>query len=146
MAKARKKNWRIIAAVLIALAVILALGFSFYEKDVFLSPAVEEDIRLVKEKIAESKSPLPDYTPLYDFLQLNQGRLKRIYQICDEFDTLFCLKKASQQNPQLRKEICSELTRRINFEYKELLDERRLREFVSGHEKDCLLGIPQFMY
>lgn len=146
MVKARKKDWRIIAVVLMGVVVILAIGLSIYEKDVFLSPGTEEEIRLTKEKIAKSESPLPDYIPLYDLLQLNQGKLNRINQICEEFDPLFCLKKASQQNPQLREEICVELIRRINLEYKELLDERRLQEFVEGHKKDCLLGIPQFMY
>ncbi len=105
-------------------------------------------------KVAEAKNILarggfiPDYTGLYDFLEEEKGDKDKIFRICNEkeFDAIYCLKKASQQNPTLRKEICDSLELEMRDKYRDKLSKERLDKFTRGHKKECLLGIPQFSY
>ncbi|MBU0906676.1 MAG: hypothetical protein KKD18_00190 [Nanoarchaeota archaeon] len=80
-----------------------------------------------------------DYSKLYAILELQKNDLPGVYNICKDFNPIFCLREASVQNPELRNEICAELERRIKAEYGGRVD-------VEGHKKECLSGIPKYVY
>ncbi|MBI2451957.1 hypothetical protein HYV50_02655 [Candidatus Pacearchaeota archaeon] len=104
--------------VLIALVVLVLLGSYLTGQGIFdflregrLSPLRTElasqeldEIKQAKEKIAESSEH--DFSTMYNLLGKNKNKKDKILKICGEFDPIYCLKKASQQNPDLRGEIC----------------------------------------
>ena len=101
-------------------------------------------IQRAKEAIPRFGNGHPDYSELYSFLETKKGNLGGIKLICREFNPIYCLKKACQQNLELRSELAVELELRIREKYRDVIDE--LDKFVQNHKEECLLGIPQFAY
>lgn len=63
--------------------------------------------------------------------------------ICNNFcDELFCWKNASQLNPNLRQNICACFSEYLWRAF----PEERFGQFREGHNQDCQLGLPQFIY
>ena len=167
MKKSVGKYFLIVAGVVVGLVILGFVAINLAgDEDVLLSPLREgklgvDEIKRVslssselqEIKIAKEAAPLfeghPDYSGLYELLEKEKGDIGKIATICDKFDefsSIYCLKKASQQNQELREEICKELSRMIVAQYGDRLSGEKLNAFVEGHQEDCLLGIPQFMY
>lgn len=108
----------------------------------------ELEISKVRQQISEISNGLAqtDFSPLYSFLETKKGKYEEITQTCAKFESLFCLKKASQQNPNMREKICGDLKIKLKNEYSWMFSGAELNDFVEGHVKDCKAGIPQFNY
>ncbi|MBS3099388.1 hypothetical protein J4462_04190 [Candidatus Pacearchaeota archaeon] len=166
MKKGVGKYFLIVAGVVAGLVILVGIIFSLMDEGVLLGPLIDgklgvDEIKRVslssselqEIKIVKEAAPLfeghPDYSGLYELLEKKKGDIGKIATICDEFNefnSIYCLKKASQQNQELREEICRELSRMIVAQYGDRLSGEKLNAFVEGHQEDCLLGIPQFMY
>ena len=89
--------------------------------------------------------------PLIELLEEHHGDLETTSYICDGFCwPLYCWKKASQLNPEIREGVCDGFLRYLSEDYKDdgLWNgtPEEWREFLEGHDFDCRLGIPQFIY
>lgn len=112
----------------------------------FVSASLTEseinEIKAAKARLAETDGH--DYSRLYAVLESKKGRKDEIFSVCSEgFNPIFCLKKASEQNPELRTDICGELERRITAEYSGKMSEDKLKKLAKGHKNECEMGIPQ---
>jgi len=111
-----------------------------------LSSSELEDIAAVRREMAEGDLSHIDYRPVYGYLDGKKGNTEVIGAICDEFDSIFCLKYASSVNENIRSEICDELERRLREDYSKRVPADKLKGFVQGHLKDCGFGYIQMMY
>jgi len=111
-----------------------------------LTPAELVEVEFVKEDLRAGDTHHPDYSGLYDLLETKKNDIGKIRQICDDFDSIFCLKGASARSPDLRGEICDDLEVKLIERYKDKYNQDKLNRFIEGHRLDCSLGIPQFMY
>jgi hypothetical protein len=76
-------------------------------------------------------------------LEEHLGDLEIVSHTCEQFCwPLFCWKKASQLNPDIREDICVRFIEDLATDYPS--DEHR--DFLEGHEFDCLSGMPQLIY
>ena len=77
-----------------------------------------------------------DYGELYDVLSEKKGDLEGIKRLCRYFNALVCLRQASHDNPELRKEICEQLRQVLRQKAGKKVD-------VEQHHRECLLGLRQ---
>lgn len=89
-----------------------------------------------------------DPAALTELLNEHKGDLEAVSYVCERFCwPLYCWRKASQLNPSIREEICEDLIDELSGEYwMNRLSEEEHREFLEGHEAECLLGLPQLIY
>ncbi|MFH1290640.1 MAG: hypothetical protein ABIH92_04490 [Nanoarchaeota archaeon] len=141
-----KRLWLILLIVVLAV-----IGWFYFHEELSLSPKVKEivledsklseetleKISIAKEKIFLSDGH--DYSELYNLLELHKDDIDMLFAICKEFNPIFCLKKASEQSPELREEICEQLVIEIEKKYGDRIN-------AKGHETECLSGIPQMVY
>ena len=140
-----------IIVVLIVLLVVYFLRGSVLFSPQLLGVLSSNDLVQIEEaKQAIVKESYPaDYSKMYSVIESNKGNGVKINNICksfDDFDSVYCLKKASQQNPELRADICKSLEQELRREFTGKLSQEKLDKFVDGHEEDCKNGIPQFYY
>ena len=98
---------------------------------------------IVNSKMLIRRSGGHDYSSMYRLISNERGSLEKITRLCDNFDPIFCYKKASAQNPGLRDGLCNVMSGKIENQYKSRVSLSRIRTLVNLHKKDCLLGVPQ---
>lgn len=82
-----------------------------------------------------------DYSALYAIVATKKGDLGKLLAVCDaSISPIYCLKKASQENANLRPQLCTQLNSVLSTKYKDSKPD------LAGHKKECLLGIPQYAY
>jgi hypothetical protein len=154
------KRWASI--FLVILVAVLILGFlpwgllEYGGQEISLSPAMKMNagsaksqgaqlsaetlgrIRAAQEKIQLTDGH--DYSEVYSLLDSKKNSYNEIILICNELEPIYCLKKASEQNLNLREKICAELGKEIDAKYagKNVNKEEHVRE--------CLAGLPQMSY
>jgi hypothetical protein len=110
---------------------ILGLGKSV------LTVAEQTEITAAKRAIIESDGH--NYSSLYALLASVKGNRDKIYAVCQEFNPIYCLRQASQQNSSLRQEICERLVSEVNRRYQGRVN-------ATQHQRECLLGLPKYAY
>jgi hypothetical protein len=82
-----------------------------------------------------------DYGALYAIVATDKGNLDKLLAVCDaSISPIYCLKKASQENANLRPQLCAQLNTVLSTKYK------NSKPDLAGHKQECLLGISQYAY
>ena len=82
-----------------------------------------------------------DYSALYAIVASKKGDLGKLLAVCEASTSpIYCLKKASQENANLRPQLCTQLVSVLSTLYKDSKPD------LTGHKRECLLGIPQYAY
>jgi len=152
----KKETSKIIIGILIGMVLLISAISILADKNILLAPlssketfltsTEQNEIISIKSSLKTGDQTFPDYKPLYNLLETKAGQYGKISTICSEFNPLFCLKKASQQNPELRNEICPALSEKLHSVYGERMTSEQLSSFIEGHMIDCEAGVQQYVY
>ncbi len=109
------------------------------------------DERIAAARRAEVVEGHLDAAPLLGLLMEYQGNLDATTYICEHFGwATVCWRGASSINPDLRDEMCTLFIEDLSADYLDGDDWNgtadEFQRFLDGHEEECQLGLPHFIY